>query len=103
MKKIIILIFILSLNTNVFGDDIATSMCKAYVPAIANLSKSMRDAGAPIGLAEKEIYNMAIDDYKMRVFLKTVIRVVYKNPNSAFALLENGSLINNCVMTTRGF
>ena len=95
--------FIFSLNTNVFGDDITTSMCKAYVPAIANLSKSMRDAGAPIGLVEKEIYSMGIDDYKMRIFLKTVIKFVYENPQSAFLSLQNGSLINNCVKTTRGF
>jgi len=103
VKKLIIVIFILSLNANVFADDIATSICKAYVPAITKLSISMREAGAPIGLAEKEIYSMGIDDYRMRVFLKTVIKFVYENPKSAFVSLQNGTLVNGCVKATRGF
>ena len=61
-KSIFILAFLfLGINFS-YADDIATAMCKNYVPAVWAIAKPMRDVGIPIATAEEHVYKMGIED-----------------------------------------
>jgi len=92
------LIFILTLNATAGG--IAEAYCNSFVPATINLSQSMRQAGAPIGMVDNSIMDWNIEDVNMRIFLKqSVARKVYKNPNN----INQYNLIQDCIAFTRGY
>jgi len=98
LKKIFIIFALLNSINSYAG--IAEAYCNSFVPATINLSQSMRQAGAPIGMVDNSIMDWNIEDVNMRIFLKqSVARKVYKNPNN----INQYNLIQDCIAFTRGY
>ena len=85
------------------ADDITTSMCKSYIPAVWAIAKPMRDIGIPIATAEEHIYKMGIEDKNIRLYLRSLVEDVYKNPDVTSRYIESGKAIEDCVKQARGF
>lgn len=90
-------------NTSAFAADITTTMCKNYIPAVWAISKPMRDAGIPVATAEEHVYKMGIEDKNIRLYLKSLIHNVYKNPDAAQRYIETGHAVEDCEKQSRGF
>lgn len=90
-------------NTSAFAADITTEMCKNYIPAVWAISKPMRDAGIPLATAEEHVYRIGIEDKNIRLYLRSLIHDVYKNPDAAQRYIETGHAVEDCVKQSRGF
>jgi hypothetical protein len=97
-KKIfLIYAFSTSINSNA---GLTEAYCNSFVPASINLSLSMRQAGAPIGMVDNSINDWDIEDVNMRIFLKhVVVSNVYKAPNN----INQDNLIKQCIAYTQGY
>ena len=85
------------------ADDITTSTCKNYVPAVWAIAKPMRDVGIPIATAEEHVYKIGIEDKNIRLYLRSLVEDVYKNPDATSRYIESGKAIEDCVKQARGF
>lgn len=90
-------------NTSALAEDITASMCKNYIPAVWAISKPMRDLGIPIATAEEHVYKMGIEDKNLRLYLRSLIQDVYKNPDATQRYIETGHAVEDCVKQSRGF
>jgi hypothetical protein len=86
-----------------YADDIATTMCKNYVPAVWAIAKPMRDIGIPMATAEEHVYKMGIEDKNIRLYLRSLVEDVYKNPDATSRYIESGHAVEDCVKQSRGF
>ena len=103
MPLIVVLLAFLMFQTKLNAQDIATTLCESYVPAIGQIASSMRSAGAPISMAENHIYKMNIKDSRMRIFLKGLVGEMYREPEKTSQLIQSGDAVKRCVAATRGY
>ena len=101
-KSFFLLAFFLGANCS-YADDISTAMCKNYVPAVWAIAKPMRDIGIPIETAQEHVYKMGIEDKNIRLYLRSLIEDVYKNPDTTARYIESGKALEDCVKHARGF
>jgi len=90
-------------NTSAFAEDMTTAMCKNYILAVWAIAKPMRDVGIPIATAEEHVYKMGIEDKNIRLYLRSLIHDVYKNPEATQRYIETGYAVEDCVKQSRGF
>ena len=103
MPLIVVLLTFLMFQTKLNAQDIATTLCESYVPAVGQIASSMRSAGAPISMAENQIYSMNINDSRMRIFLKGLVGEMYREPEKTTKLIQSGDVVKRCVAATRGY
>ena len=89
-------------TTYTYADDITTAMCKSYIPAVWAIAKPMRDVGIPIATAEEHVYKMGIEDKNIRLYLRSLIEDVYKNPDTTLRYIETGNALEDCVKKAKG-
>ena len=63
----------------------------------------MRDVGIPITTAEAHVYKMGIEDKNIRLYLKSLVEDVYRNPDVTSRYIESGKALEDCVKRSRGF
>jgi hypothetical protein len=90
-------------NTSAFAENITNAMCKNYIPAVWAIAKPMRDVGIPIATAEEHVYKMGVEDKNIRLYLKSLVADIYKNPDVTLHYIETGKAIEDCVIQARGF
>ena len=101
-KSFFLLAFFLGANCS-YADDISTAMCKNYVPAVWAIAKPMRDIGIPIETAQEHVYKMGIEDKNIRLYLRSLVEDVYKNPDATSRYINSGHAVEGCVKQSRGF
>ena len=102
-RSFFLLAFLFFRSNFSYADDITTAMCKNYVPAVWAIAKPMRDIGIPIATAEEHVYKMGVEDKNIRLYLRSLIEDVYKNPDTTGRYIESGKALEDCVKHARGF
>ena len=104
MAKSFFLLAFLFLSANCsYADDVTTAMCKNYVLAVWAIAKPMRDIGIPIETAQEHVYKIGIEDKNIRLYLRSLVEDVYKNPDAISRYIDSGHAVEDCVKQSRGF
>jgi hypothetical protein len=101
--KSFLLLAFLFLSNYSDAADLTTSMCESYVSATWAIAKPMRDIGMPIATAEDHVYKLGIEDKNIRLYLRSLIADIYKNPDATLRFIESGHAIEDCVKQGKGF
>ncbi len=88
---------------HVQANSLAEAMCQTYVPAVGGTFLNMRRSDIPIGIAEKQIYDMNIDDSNMRIFLRKLVQATYQNPDGVEKAIQDGRILKACIRDVRGY
>ena len=101
MKNLLLSSLMLCLVPIANAQSLSDGICENHKNIMEQTILSWRENQMPVGRAEN-VFNFE-KDVRTRVFLKEVVREIYKNPQAGQQYLRSGKFKSDCVKTHRGY